>query len=119
MVGATLVNLLSRRLDRTFLKYLAETFATWGTYAVLWAITYGGVTQNLVGWCLMWTLVATVLASLLVRADPGDGDGAPTLGPTPDDTRQELPPASDGSWLERVRHVRAAWPVVARRWAET
>lgn len=78
MVGLTVANLLSRRLDRKFPRYLAETFATWGSYAALWSITYGHVTQNLVAWFVLWTSLATVSGFFLVR-DSSRRDGEPPL----------------------------------------
>ena len=76
MVGVTVANLLSRRLDRNYPRYLAETFATWGAYGALWSITYGHVTPNLIAWLVLWTSLATVMGFFLVR-DSSRSGGAP------------------------------------------
>ncbi|HUF50241.1 MAG TPA: hypothetical protein VMN60_05375 [Longimicrobiales bacterium] len=74
MVGITFANLLSRRRGRQFPRFLAETLVLWVAYAVAWSATYGGVTQNLIVWVALWTSMATLFGSLLLR-DPGAGDG--------------------------------------------
>lgn len=102
MIGLTIANLLSRRLDRNFPRYLAETFATWGSYAVLWSITYGQVTQNLVGWFVLWTSLATVFGLLLVRDSSRFGGNPPLL---PDAMQQNAREASgDSNEMRRERH---------------
>lgn len=74
MIGLTVANLLSRRLDRNLPRFLVETFAQWGAYGLLWSFTYGQVTQNLVLWIVLWTTLATISGFLLVR-DSSRGDG--------------------------------------------
>jgi len=73
MLGFTLANLLSRRLERRLLRFLAETYATWAVYAAFWAGTYGSVTENLVLWVGLWTSVATIMGWLLMGAPSGGG----------------------------------------------
>ncbi len=82
MVGFTLANVLSRRLDRGLARFLAETYVMWGAYAAFWAGTYGDVTENLVLWVALWTSAATVLGWLLMRG-PSGGGAHPSL-PAPD-----------------------------------
>lgn len=110
MIGLTVANLLSRRLDRDLPRYLAETFALWGAYAALWSITYGQVTQGLVGWIVLWTSLATVFGFLLLRDSSRHG-GTPLL--LPDSTPRSAREASDDSHeLRRARHSRQ-WLLLA------
>lgn len=102
MIGLTIANLLSRRLDRNLPRYLAETYATWGSYGVLWSITYGHVTQNLVLWIALWTSLATVSGFLLVR-DSSRRGGKPAY---PHDVTQQSAREAfgDSHEMRRVRH---------------
>jgi hypothetical protein len=109
MVGITVANLLSRRLDRSLFKFLAETVATWGLYAVLWAATYGHVTENLVLWVGLWTAAAAITGWMLMRDASTDdhGSGLPA----------EVPPqiVPDGSSMEGNTDLlrRVMWPAIA------
>jgi uncharacterized membrane protein YeaQ/YmgE (transglycosylase-associated protein family) len=117
MIGLTIANLLSRRLDRNLPRYLAETFATWGAYAALWSITYGHVTQGLVGWIGLWTSLATVFGVLFLRDSSRHG-GTPPFSPeaaqqsareTPGESNEMRRVRSSLQWLflAPVRHARA------------
>ena len=101
MLGMTFANLLSRRRDRQFPRFVAETVATWGVYAVSWAVTYGGVTGNLVLWVLLWTCVATFLGWLLMRAPSGDGNHPSLLAPDSKEVSRE--PFDDARRTLRAR----------------
>jgi hypothetical protein len=83
MIGLTIANLLSRRLDRKLTRYITETLAAWISYAVAWSVTYGGVTDNLVVWVVFWTSQATMLAYLLMRDSSESDDGSPIAATTP------------------------------------
>src|SRR5688572_15236570 len=50
MIGVTLANLLSRRLDQKLRRFITETLATWLLYGVAWSATYGGVNDRIVFW---------------------------------------------------------------------
>ncbi len=101
MIGLTIANLLSRRLDRNFSRYLAETFAQWVSYTVAWSVTYGEVTQNLVIWFALWTSLATVLGFLFVRDSSHSGGNPAPLN----DATQRIPrqASDDSSGMHRVR----------------
>ena len=55
MIGGMLLNLLSRRPDHRFRAFVAETLGMWVVYGTAWALTFGGVTDNLVVWCVLWS----------------------------------------------------------------
>jgi hypothetical protein len=109
MIGITLANLLSRRLDRDFPRYLVETLAMWGLYGLSWTLTYGGITGNLVIWVLLWTSLAFIGGWRLVRAPFGDGGQPPLVPLTADESTRE--PADDPGTVLRNRAYRAriAW----------
>ena len=109
MVGLTVANLLSRRLDRDFPRYLAETFATWGAYAALWSITYGHVTQNLVSWIVVWTSLATAFGFLFVRDSSHRGGKPPLL---PDVTHPGTKETGDPKEMRSLRHF-SPWVLLA------
>jgi hypothetical protein len=114
MLGLTLANLLSRRLDKNFSRYLAETFAQWGCYAVLWSLTYGNVTQNLVIWFVLWTALASAAGWFMVRDRDNDGQYTPSLPQSSPDTA--MPGAQDpnSARRERISHRRFTWPTLLR-----
>jgi hypothetical protein len=91
MIGITVANLLSRRLDRDRSRYFAETLAMWGLYGLSWTLTYGRVTDNLVKWVLLWTSLAFIGGWRLLRAPSGGGE-LPLLAPL---TAEEPPHRSD------------------------
>lgn len=109
MIGITLANLLSRRLDRDFRHYFAETLATWGLYGLSWALTYDGITSNLVIWVLLWTSLAVIGGLRLMRAPLDGGDQPPLLPYTVDKATQE-PDDGPGTMLrDQVRRARIVW----------
>ena len=48
LILLTIANSLVHRVDRRRDRFLAETVACWGTFAVAWCITHGGVSADLV-----------------------------------------------------------------------
>ena len=77
MVGLTIANLLSRRLDQKLARFIAETFATWILYGAAWSVTYGGVTDNLIFWVVFWTCQASMLGYILMRDRAGTENHTP------------------------------------------
>jgi hypothetical protein len=78
MVGFTVLNLLSRRLDRSLLKFLREAVAMWLVYGIAWSITHGEPTQNLIAWVTLWISAAGVTAWFSMG---GHGRGDTAFGP--------------------------------------
>ena len=74
MIGLTMANLLSRRLDQKLRRFIMETLATWLLYGVAWSATYGGVNDRIVFWVVFWVSQATMLGYILMR-DRSESDG--------------------------------------------
>jgi hypothetical protein len=73
MVGLTIANLLSRRLDQKLARFISETIATWILYGAAWSLTYGGVNDRIVVWVIFWASQACMLGYILMR-DPSGPD---------------------------------------------
>lgn len=105
MIGLTIANLLSRRLDRKLARYVAETLATWMLYAGAWSVTYGGVTDNLVVWFVFWTSQATMLGYILMRDSSSREDATPLPASTAEHGTQTVPGDQPGMrflWIKRL-----------------
>jgi hypothetical protein len=114
MIGITLANLLSRRLDRDRSRYVAETLAMWGLYGASWALTYGDVTGNLVQWVLLWTSLALLGGWRLLRA-PSGGNDQPPLVPLSADKSTRAPADDPGAMpRNRIHRARIAWSYALR-----
>ena len=113
MLGVTVANLLSRSVDKKFARYLGEIFATWVMYGILWSTTYGGVTQNLVVWCVLWIALATLAGSFLVRDPWNRGDATPLLPHASTETPSVAPESPDARTRESS-FVRFIWPALLR-----
>lgn len=70
-----------------------------------WALTYGGVTGNLVKWVLIWTSLAFIGGWRLMRAPSGGGDQPLSVPLTDDGTERK--PADDSGAPPRNRTYRA------------
>ena len=101
MVGLTIANLLSRRLDQKLRRFITETLVTWLLYATAWAITYGGVTDNLVVWLVFWTSQFTMLGYILMRDTSGTDDASRAVATA--DSASVTSTRTEETGMKRVR----------------
>lgn len=118
LILLTLANSLSRRLDRRFARYLAETAALWGGLAVTWSITAGEATNDLVSLVLLVMAASAVWGWLVVRRRSDGGDRTPLRSASdpiaPADT---VAPAETGGHEDPRGGTRASWSgVVSPTW---
>jgi hypothetical protein len=107
MIGITLTNLLSRRLDQKLRRFIAETFTTWLLYGVAWSATYGGVNDRIVFWVIFWASQATLLGYILMRDGPGADSGVQVSA----SAREPSSPVAPDQGLDAKR-VRVTRPVL-------
>ena len=72
MVALTFANSISRKLGHRFRAFVAETAGMWGAFAATWAATYGSVTDDLLAWVGLNTIVSLAWGWFLIRRSPND-----------------------------------------------
>ncbi len=73
LILITLANSLSRRVEGDRTRYLLDTAATWFAFSTGWALTYGAVTDDLMGGLATFTAALGLWGWLIIRpSKPGD-----------------------------------------------